>query len=356
MSASRAAHLLAAIVVALAAVLLLAVAFDATTILAALDIVDAALLGLGFAISALAAMVGALVVADVKADLDHARSWQVIRQFEISADRPGIVEPRGPYDPRYVDGPQNEELQRLLLAHRRLAPQAFSTDRLPRVACADPADLDAPRTDEDFRNTGLSTATGTPSDGQCKRGTDAVNRVLKLVAGSNGRQHLSGSAIRAHGRRGVVRAAPTPRLVANVGWWSVCAGQAAVASRSEPNVGLAADVIVLADHSGRHLPPPDPGLGADAAAPAQPACRGPPSGEGRHRAVVARTSGHAASDRTRPPRSDASTAHGVPVVVDNLPDHVPVCAAELDAIETYLDDVLREVLGGDGAGRDGTVP
>ena len=39
-------------------------------------------------------------------------------------------------------------------------------------------------------------------------------------------------------------------------------------------------------------------------------------------------------------------------MVDNLPDRVPVSAAELDAIETYLDDVLREVLGRDSGGQD----
>ncbi len=77
-----------------------------------------------------------------------------------------------------------------------------------------------------------------------------------------------------------------------------------------------------------------------------------PSGEDRQCAAVARMSGR----RPRGPRCDASMTPGVPAVVDNLPDRVPVGSAELDAIETYLDDVLRDVLGGDSASRDGEVP
>lgn len=77
-----------------------------------------------------------------------------------------------------------------------------------------------------------------------------------------------------------------------------------------------------------------------------------PSPRGRQCAVVARTSGR----RPPQPRGDASTTPGVPALVDNLPDRVPVSAAELDAIEAYLDDVLRDVLGGDSASRDGEVP
>jgi hypothetical protein len=41
-----------------------------------------------------------------------------------------------------------------------------------------------------------------------------------------------------------------------------------------------------------------------------------------------------------------------PIVHDNLGRRVPVCAAELDVIETYLDQVLREVLATPGSGRD----
>ena len=33
-----------------------------------------------------------------------------------------------------------------------------------------------------------------------------------------------------------------------------------------------------------------------------------------------------------------------PIVRDNLGDQVPVCAAELDVIDTYLDQVLRDLL------------
>jgi hypothetical protein len=40
-------------------------------------------------------------------------------------------------------------------------------------------------------------------------------------------------------------------------------------------------------------------------------------------------------------RADASAD---PAVVDNLGDGIPVCAAELEVVEAYLDDVLGELL------------
>jgi hypothetical protein len=41
-----------------------------------------------------------------------------------------------------------------------------------------------------------------------------------------------------------------------------------------------------------------------------------------------------------------------PIVCDDFGRQVAVCAAELDVIETYLDHVLREVLGTPGRGLD----
>ena len=52
------------------------------------------------------------------------------------------------------------------------------------------------------------------------------------------------------------------------------------------------------------------------------------------------------------PQADASTAPVDPVVIDNLGDRVPVGAAELEVVETYLDDVLRELLATVAAGQD----
>jgi hypothetical protein len=41
-----------------------------------------------------------------------------------------------------------------------------------------------------------------------------------------------------------------------------------------------------------------------------------------------------------------------PAVVDNLGDNVPVGAAELEVVEAYLDDVLRDLLATVAADRD----
>jgi hypothetical protein len=49
-----------------------------------------------------------------------------------------------------------------------------------------------------------------------------------------------------------------------------------------------------------------------------------------------------------PPADVLPTAD--PIVRDNLGNQVPVCAAELDVIETYLDHVLRDLLASSTAG------
>ena len=41
-----------------------------------------------------------------------------------------------------------------------------------------------------------------------------------------------------------------------------------------------------------------------------------------------------------------------PLVVDNLGYRVPICATELDVIETYLDRALQELLGSGAAAPD----
>jgi hypothetical protein len=76
-----------------------------------------------------------------------------------------------------------------------------------------------------------------------------------------------------------------------------------------------------------------------------PNCRGPPPLDQRRltRRVVAKA-GHAAPSAMV---SDVDL-----VVLDNLGHPVPICAAELDAIETYLGDVLEEVFASSKAGSE----
>ncbi|NJO32156.1 MAG: hypothetical protein HC869_02565 [Rhodospirillales bacterium] len=68
-----------------------------------------------------------------------------------------------------------------------------------------------------------------------------------------------------------------------------------------------------------------------------PTCRGPPTAD----------AGRPHATKTVPDGRSASL-----VVRDNLGDQVPVCAAELHVIETYLDEVLRDMLGPGGPAQD----
>ena len=83
-----------------------------------------------------------------------------------------------------------------------------------------------------------------------------------------------------------------------------------------------------------------------------PSCRGPPAADGqRTRPTETVTVERLAEDSCKvpvvgPPRP------ANPIVCDDFGRQVPVCAAELDVIETYLDHVLREVLATPGSGRD----
>src|SRR5215472_6774265 len=135
------------------------------------------------------------------------------------------------------------------------------------------------------------------------------------------------------------------RLVANGGTWSDCL---ACDRRSLPPSPLderVADIIVLTgdrsehrerdhDHSSKNI--------AQAAAP--PNCRAPPTSGGQR----SHPNQTLPSERTDEGSRKVPTA-GVPrtadpVARDDLARKVPVCAAELDVIETFLDRALRDLL------------
>ena len=65
-----------------------------------------------------------------------------------------------------------------------------------------------------------------------------------------------------------------------------------------------------------------------------PSCRGPPP-LGRERPA------RGAAGRAAPPRR--ASPDGDPLVGDNLGQPVPICAAEVNVIETYLGDALDEL-------------
>jgi hypothetical protein len=53
---------------------------------------------------------------------------------------------------------------------------------------------------------------------------------------------------------------------------------------------------------------------------------------------------HAPTTKPTPTRPQSALPQGPPVI-DDLPDAVPVCAQELEVIETYLGTLLNELIG-----------
>ena len=112
-------------------------------------------------------------------------------------------------------------------------------------------------------------------------------------------------------------------------------------ARRAPADACAADVIVLADRSSRDGNPAHREVTPEPATTAQPGCRGPPAGASQRQVRP----GQAPIGKSfREKDQSRANAPADPAVVDNLGDSVPVGAAELEVVETYLDDVLGELL------------
>jgi hypothetical protein len=103
-----------------------------------------------------------------------------------------------------------------------------------------------------------------------------------------------------------------------------------------------ARIIVLGSAHGEQTKPVEPSpVGNIGSSAEPPSCRGPPSGRRSSSAqAVAAPKPSIGSARGAPVLSG-----GDPVVRDNLGEPIPVTAAEVDVIETYLGSLLDELLG-----------
>ena len=326
-----------------------ATSFELPSALAPVGLTDVLLGVLGLVLSTLIAIAGALVVADVRADVEVARAWQGIKAEIAVVGTLAETAPVSRIEVRYFAGPQDEGLRRILLAHRFVVPVPPPSDavqRAPAHAVANAvAEMD-----------GACTMTNAPAvvtydvanalvGEAAKPGLHSFNCAPKLVASTATHQGESGIASDC-GMRGLRRAkhsASKVRLAANaVPWWNWPA-LGAVASHRAPGGGFAADVIVLADRNGRDHNQALPDFAADVAAPSQPGCRGPPAGR-TQLAAADLVSGRGGIGARSWSRAHTPVEPTEPVVIDNLGDRVPVGAAELAVIETYLDDVLRQLI------------
>ena len=332
---------------------------DLTGAFAAVGLADVVLGVVGLAVSTLTAIAGALVLADMWADADAARAWQQIYTELILLGEPAETAPDSRIGARYFGGPQDERLRRVLLAHRfevPVSPPNSAVECVPahadaKVACS-PNGVDAC---SEFSATIAHIAAIAPADALANPAVILHHRAPKLIASSANRLDKIGNASedRRRGHSRGPRTASKIRLVANARPSWDCPGRRKTGSHRPPAGRLVADVIVLADRDGRDQGRAIAEVRAGITAPAQPGCRGPPAaGSHQLRACEPESTRGARGSRHRP-RTDAATAPADPTVVDDLGDRVPVGVAELEVVEAYGGDLLRDLLTAVGAGQDG---
>ena len=289
----------------------------------AAGIADAGIAVLAIAVAAMTVLAGGLVVADVRTDLEAAQAWQGLDSQAVLNDRPsdaGATEVDWPYTLR----PQDEQARRIFLAHRLAMPERRTGDRCQASTAA--------------KDTAESTATDAASIPMaCQPGADVpsreantVGRAPTLIADNPGLPIRTNASI---GQSRQAWRGSRDRLVANAGRWL---DWRLHETRSATTAGHPASVIVLVDVSRRGDQPHALDITAGSSAPSEATCRGPPSRSGR---LVGR------AGNTALPHHDIE-------VIDNFGRPAPIGVAELTVIETFLGDVLGDVVAASGATKD----
>jgi len=317
----------------------------------AVGITDILLGVLAIVLSTLTAIAGALVVADVRADVDAARVWQRINAEVTLVGSPDDTALANRFDALYAVVPQDEELRRILLAHRFEVrrPASIETKHCtPARAGTKAVDgLGGTCTDTELPNPIANVVAVTPPDAVTRPERTLSDRAPKLIASNTNRRDQSANAgnVRRRGLRCTIRIASKVRLVANAGRAWGRTESDIVAANGGSTRGFAAGVILLA--ADRNVGDRDqalPDSAVDATTPTQPGCRGPPISGSQRLEAAEPASGQGTFGKRHQPQIDAPIMPADLVVTDNLGDRVPIGAAELEVVETYLDLVLGELL------------
>jgi hypothetical protein len=230
----------------------------------------------------------------------------------------------GRLDPAYLPALDSDAVRRVLRSHRSavaVAPVQAIAETRSRCPAAGGVSDGAP--------------TATCSGEIC---TTEVSRRGQI---ERPRAPTAATLVASHRRVGLARSAehgvPT-RLVVNGSGWS--APEWGVPTR--PTQWQSARIIVLGARQGDQTTPAEPFAGGDIDSRTEPpGCRGPPSRRrSSHAKVVTAPKGS-----MEPTPGAPALSGGGPVVRDDLGEPIPVTAAEVDAIETYLGPLLDELLG-----------
>jgi hypothetical protein len=281
---------------------------------------------------------GALLAADWRAEVASRHAWAEAAPALAEWDA-GIRAQGADIDRRYPPAFVSYTLREVFRVRHLLPPQAAAIMELPPQAAAimelPPPALACPRAGGQALPTRAASeaAQGTApervSDASARLGHgSSIAKPANSLAVLIGRQTAPGYCSVAGSRI---------RLVVNAGsnWPESDQAVLRPATRSH-----AATVIVLRScGNAQSARPADAGTEvASATGTESPSCRGPPTLEKRRSVCCPAIAALRAA-----PASDVSS-NGDPVVLDNLGQPVPVCAAELNVIETYLGDVLEELL------------
>lgn len=288
---------------------------------AAVSLIDLLLGAVGILVAAMTALAGLLLIFDARTDLAGARAWQDAAAG-LTAAVSAVVEGSGKSYEESASDAWAEMVRGILTAHRFDRPQALPQPIVSDEPRQGPHRLDAVRSMLDSRSTASGIeASVCVDEPRIDLSRVIPDRALRLVASKVGGP--TETAVSAK-RLAKAKAATSRerRLVVNGGsshFWS------------QPHAVVADEPVAIDERRDRGQEHRRDGA-IDTTTTDQPACRGPPRDSGQ---VAFR-------EKHRPPID----ALGEIVVVDNLGDRVPIGAAELDVIEAYLDDVLRDVLGG----------
>ena len=261
-------------------------------------------------LATLVAFAGLLVLADWQTDAQSRYDWVDIGLTPAYLSLTVETDPACDIGPRYLANGGDEALQRVFLANR-VAAQVASNAPLSAQPAEQPS-----------------------SHPEWDQGRDAAAQ-LEAHAFEHALRPMAGAPFRVartwKGKRRKIEIAPRLRLVANGEAWPLWT------TRISPTAEGAAEVIVLsASQDDPARPQLETSVGPDRCdSTAQPACRGPPQ-------VVARR-----RDTAEPAAEQPWSADAPPddiIVSDDLGSQIPICAAELEVIETYLGHLLDDLL------------
>lgn len=252
-------------------------------------------------VAMLATAVGALLVADWHADVQSRYDWAQLGLTPAHLSAAAELPSASNFDPHYLAAESDEALRYAFPSYRAVAQIAHDVS-IP----APSAEPTSPQYLQDQERNVEALSDGHASERASRPVVAAFGRGARTVARSR--------IDRCHAKE----ITPRSRLVANGNAWPDWRAP------TSPQADKTADVVVLSNHQHeRAQPPPVASVVSNGAeSTAQPACRGPPRSSVRRSGVPAD-----------------------PVVRDNLGQKIPIGRAELDVIESYLDQELRELLG-----------